>query len=242
VGVLTPAVAREKEDGRYELVSGHRRKHACELAGLDAMPVIVREMSHDEAVIFMVESNFQRETLLPSEKAFAYKMRLDAMSRQGQRTCRPVVDKLKSVDVIGEKTGESGRQIQRYIRLNSLIPEIQTMVDDGNMAFRPAVELSYLPKEQQQELLTTIETEEATPSLAQAIKMKKFSQENRLNEDVILSIMSEEKPNQKEQIKIPRERINKYFKEGTPTDKITEIIIKALDFYRKREREDRNER
>jgi len=243
-GVLTPAVARQKEDGRYELVSGHRRKRACDLAGIDTLPVIVRQMSRDEAIIFMVDSNLQREIILPSEKALSYKMKLEAMKRQGKRTdltCAPVGHKLvegkKSRDILAEESGDSKTQIQRYIRLTELIPPILQMVDDNKMAFRPAVEISYLPKEEQQSLLDTMEYEDCTPSLAQAIKMKQFSQEGRLNGDVILSILSEEKPNQKEQFKIPKERISKYFPTGTPAQKIEDTIIKALELYRKRQRD-----
>ena len=242
-GVLTPAVARQKEDGRYELVSGHRRKRACDLAGIDTLPVIVRQMSRDEAIIFMVDSNLQREVILPSEKAFSYKMKLEAMKRQGQRTdltSPPLADKLKgkvSAAVLAEQVGESKDQIWRYIRLTALIPPILQIVDDNKMAFRPAVEISYLPKEEQQSLLDTMEYEDCTPSLAQAVKMKQFSQEGRLNGDVILSILSEEKPNQKEQFKIPKERISKYFPTGTPAQKIEDTIIKALELYRKRQRD-----
>jgi ParB family chromosome partitioning protein len=243
VGVLTPAVARQKEDGRYELVSGHRRKHACELAGLDAMPVIVREMTHDEAVIFMVESNFQRETILPSEKAFAYKMRLDAMNRQGQRTdltCSPVENKLagkKSLEIVGEATGDSKATVHRYIRLTALVPTLLQMVDDGKIAFRPAVELSYLPENEQAALLDAIEACAATPSLAQAIKMKQFSQEGKLTPEVIESIMAEEKPNQVEQFKMPMAKIDRFFAPGTPAQKKEDIIVKALEQYRQRQRD-----
>ena len=242
-GVITPAVVRQKEDKRYELISGHRRKRACEFAGIENIPVIVRDMSRDEAIIFMVDSNLQREEILPSEKALSYKMRLEAMNRQGQRndlTCSPLGNKLqgvKSVDVLSDKVGESKNQIFRYVRLTELTPEILQMVDDNKMAFRPAVELSYLPKEEQQSLLETMECEDCTPSLAQAIKMKQFSQEGRLNDDVILSILSEEKPNQKEQFKMPKERIAKYFPTGTPVQKIEDTIIKALELYRKRQRQ-----
>ena len=251
VGVLTPAVALQKEDGRYELVSGHRRKRACELAGLETMPVIVREMSHDEAVIFMVESNFQRETILPSEKAFAYKMRLDAMSRQGKRTdltSAPVAGKLKgreSAEIIGEATGESKDQVRRHIRLTELVPEMLDMVDNGvigdknmpQMAFRPAVELSYLQKEEQAALLEAIEAEAATPSLAQAQKMKRFSQGGNLTPEVIQSILQEEKPNQVEQFKMPKAKISKFFAPGTSAQKIEDTIVKALELYRQRNRD-----
>lgn len=245
-GVLSPAVARQKEDGRYELISGHRRKKACELAGIEKMPVIVRNMDRDEAIIFMVDSNLQRERLLPSEKAFSYKMKLDAMKRkQGERTdltSAPMVQKLTSRELLAEKSGDSHEQVRRYIRLTELIPDLLQMVDEGKIAFRPAVELSYLSKEEQASLLMTMESEVCTPSLAQAIKIKKFSQEGRLNDDVILSILSEEKPNQKEVYKLPKERLDKYFPKGTPPEKIEEIIFKALELYRKRERSREMER
>ena len=235
-GVLSPAVARQKEDGRYELISGHRRKKACELAGIEKMPVIVRNMDRDEAIIFMVDSNLQRERLLPSEKAFSYKMKLDAMKRQGKR------NDLTSRELLAEKSGKSQDQVRRYIRLTELTPDLLKMVDEGKIAFRPAVELSYLSKEEQTSLLMTMESEVCTPSLAQAIKIKKFSQEGRLNDDVILSILSEEKPNQKEVYKLPKERLDKYFPKGTPPEKIEEIIFKALELYRKRERSREMER
>ena len=245
-GVLSPAVARQKEDGRYELISGHRRKKACEFAGIEKMPVIIRNMDRDEAVIFMVDSNLQRERLLPSEKAFSYKMKLDAMKRkQGERTdltSAPMVQKLTSRELLAEKSGDSHEQVRRYIRLTELTPDLLKMVDEGKIAFRPAVELSYLSKEEQTSLLMTMESEVCTPSLAQAIKIKKFSQEGRLNDDVILSILSEEKPNQKEVYKLPKERLDKYFPKGTPPEKIEEIIFKALELYRKRERSREMER
>ncbi len=244
-GVLSPAVARQKENGQYELISGHRRKKACELAGIDKMPVIVRNMDRDEAIIFMVDSNLQRERLLPSEKAFSYKMRLEAMKRQGQRTdltSSPLGTKLRSDTELAQRAGESRNQIQRYIRLTELIPDLLQMVDDGKIAFRPAVELSYLTKEEQASLHEAMESEDCTPSLAQAIKIKKFSQEGRLNDDVILSILSEEKPNQREVYRLPKERIDKYFPKGTPSEKIEEIICKALELYRRRERSREMER
>lgn len=239
-GVLVPGLVRQLEDGSYQMVSGHRRKMASELAGRDTIPCIVRDLTDDEAVIIMVDSNLQRERVLPSEKAFAYKMKLDAMRRQGQRTdltSRPMVEKLESVEKMGRDTGESGRQIQRYIRLTNLIPEILDMVDDGRIAFRPAVELSYLTEQEQSALYDTMGREDCTPSLAQAIKMKAFSRDGKLTDAVILSIMEEEKPNQKEQFRIPKERISKYFKPGTPARTMEDTIIKALDYYRKRQRE-----
>ena len=240
-GVITPITLRQKEDGRYEIVSGHRRRKACELAGLDSVPAEIKELSRDEAIILMVESNLQRSIILPSEKAFSYKMRLEAMKRQGQRTdltSTPLGQKLGkySVEVLGEQVGESKSQIQRYIRLTELIPEILEMVDDKKISMRPAVELSYLPKEEQEILYDTMESEACTPSHAQAIKIRKFSAEGRLNEDVLLSIMSEEKPNQVEQWKIPKNRLKKYFPSGTTQQKMEETIIKALELYRKREK------
>lgn len=248
-GVLSPAVARQKEDGRYELISGHRRKKACELAGIDKMPVIVRNMDRDEAIIFMVDSNLQRERLLPSEKAFSYKMRLEAMNRKAGRpkqdNLTPMVsdsEKHRTNEELGLIIGESREQVRRYIRLTELTPDLLQMVDDGKIAFRPAVELSYLTKEEQASLHEAMESEDCTPSLAQAIKIKKFSQESRLNDDVILSILSEEKPNQKEVYRLPKERIDKYFPKGTPSEKIEEIICKALELYRRRERSRETER
>lgn len=248
-GVLSPAVARQKENGRYELISGHRRKKACELAGIDKMPVIVRNMDRDEAIIFMVDSNLQRERLLPSEKAFSYKMRLEAMKRKAGRPTlnnySPVGNNLQekpSSQELADIAGESKNQIFRYIRLTELIPDLLQIVDDGKIAFRPAVELSYLTKEEQASLHEALESEDCTPSLAQAIKIKKFSQEGRLSDDVILSILSEEKPNQREVYRLPKERIDKYFPKGTPSEKIEEIICKALELYRRRERSRETER
>lgn len=238
-GILNPVLLRKKEDGRYELISGHRRKRACELAGLTSIPAIVRELDRDSATIYMVDSNLQRETILPSEKAFSYKMRLEAMNRQGKRTdltSSQVGTKLRSDAELAEIVGESRNQIQRYIRLTELIPPILQKVDDGKIALSPAVEISYLTAEQQQWLMETMELEDCTPSHAQAIKMKQFAKDGKLTEAVILSIIQEEKPNQKEQLKISKERISKYFPAGTPADKIEDTIIKALEFYRKRER------
>ena len=241
-GVLVPALVRPKSNGGYEMVAGHRRKMASELAGKLTISCIVRDLTDDEAVIIMVDTNLkQRDQILPSEKAFAYKMKLDAMKRQGQRTdltSAPLGQKLGkySVEVLGEQVGESKSQIQRYIRLTELIPEILEMVDDKKISMRPAVELSYLPKEEQEILYDTMESEACTPSHAQAIKIRKFSAEGRLNEDVLLSIMSEEKPNQVEQWKIPKNRLKKYFPSGTSQQKMEETIIKALELYRKREK------
>mgnify|MGYP000609389904 CR=1 FL=1 len=244
-GVLVPGLVRQLEDGSYQMVSGHRRKLASELAGRDTIPCIVRDLTDDEAVIIMVDSNLQRERVLPSEKAFAYKMKLDAMRRQGQRTdltSTPVVEKLKGKDalssaIVGKTSGDSYEQVRRFIRLTNLIPEILDMVDDGRIAFRPAVELSYLAEQEQCVLYDTMGREDCTPSLAQAIKMKAFSRDGKLTDAVILSIMEEEKPNQKEQFRIPKERISKYFKPGTPARTMEDTIIKALDYYRKRQRE-----
>ena len=242
-GVLVPALVRPKADGGYEMVAGHRRKCAATLAGITEMPCIVRNLTDDEATIIMVDSNLQRETILPSEKAFAYKMKLEAMKRQGQRsdlTLTPLEPKLKgsrSNEELAASSPDSRSQIQRYIRLTELIPPVLDMVDSGKIAFRPAVELSYLSKEQQQSLYDTMECEDCTPSLAQAIKMKEFSRDGKLTVEVILSIMQEEKPNQREQFKMPKERISKYFAPGTPAQKIEDTIIKALELYRRRERQ-----
>ncbi len=242
-GVLAPALVHPKADGGYEMVAGHRRKCAATLAGITEMPCIVRNLTDDEATIIMVDSNLQRETILPSEKAFAYKMKLEAMKRQGQRsdlTSTPLEPKLKgsrSNEELAASSPDSRSQIQRYIRLTELIPPVLDMVDSGKIAFRPAVELSYLSKEQQQSLYDTMECEDCTPSLAQAIKMKEFSRDGKLTVEVILSIMQEEKPNQREQFKMPKERISKYFAPGTPAQKIEDTIIKALELYRRRERQ-----
>ena len=239
-GVLVPALVRPKADGGYEMVAGHRRKCAATLASITEMPCIVRNLTDDEATIIMVDSNLQRETILPSEKAFAYKMKLEAMKRQGQRsdlTSTPLVSKSRSNEELGQKNGDSREQVRRFIRLTELIPSVLDMVDSGKIAFRPAVELSYLSKEQQQSLYDTMECEDCTPSLAQAIKMKEFSRDGKLSAEVILSIMQEEKPNQREQFKMPKERISKYFAPGTPAQKIEDTIIKALELYRRRERQ-----
>lgn len=235
-GVLTPIVLRQKVDGRYEIVSGHRRRRACEIAGLDMIRAEIRDLTRDEAIIFMVESNFQRSTILPSEKAFSYKMRLEAMKRQGRRTdltSRPLVGKLESADSVGKECGESGRQIQRYIRLTELTKPLLDLVDEGKIAFRPAVELSYLRREEQDALLECIAYEEATPSLAQAIKMKKFSQEGRLSEAVILSILSEEKPNQREKVVFQAASLRKYIPASIPPQKTQEYVLKALEYYQR---------
>ena len=249
-GVLSPVLVRPMPDGSYQMVSGHRRKLASVLAELPTVPCIVRELTDDEAIIIMVDSNLQRERVLPSEKAFAYKMKLDAMKRQGERTdltCAPMAHKLKGVksrDIVAEQAGESKDQIRRYIRLTNLVPELLDMVDNTvlkekdtlQMALRPAVELSYLPENEQNALLEVMESEDCTPSHAQAIKIRDFSEKGQLNPDVILSIMQEEKPNQVEQFKMPRNRIDKFFPAGTPAQKIEDTIVKALEMYRKRER------
>ena len=236
-GIITPVTLRPKEDGRYEIVSGHRRKKACELAGFDSVKAEVREMTRDEAIILMVESNLQRSVILPSEKAFSYKMRLEAMNRQGQRTdltCSPVGNKLpgeKSSTVMAEEVGESKNTIFRYIRLTWLIPELLDLVDEGRIAFRPAVELSYLQKEEQGALLEQIAYADATPSLAQAIKLKRFSRDGKLNNEVIESIMSEEKPNQREKINIKYAEARRFIPASVPYEKTGEYILKALEYY-----------
>jgi len=236
-GIITPITLRRKEDGRYEIVSGHRRKRACEIAGLETIPAEIKELSRDEAIILMVESNLQRSVILPSEKAFSYKMRLEAMKRQGQRTdltSRPVGDKLderRSGEILGETVGESERQVQRYIRLTELVPELLQLVDDGKIALRPAVELSYLNDIEQQDLVEEIGLTLATPSHAQAIKMRNFSKEGKLTPEVIESIMCEEKPNQREKINIRYEDARRYIPSSVPYDKTGEFILKALEYY-----------
>ena len=237
-GVMTPATVRLKEDGRYELISGHRRKKACELAGLETLKCEVKELTRDEAIIVMVESNLQRTTILPSEKAFAYKMRLEAMKRQAGRppkeNASPVATNLskgRSDEELGELVGESKDQIRRYIRLTELVPEILQMVDERQIAFRPAVELSYLTEGQQYTLLEAMEYNDATPSLAQAIKMKKFMQDGKLTDEVIQSIMQEDKPNQKEKPAFKDERITKLIPKSIPRGQETDFVVKALEFY-----------
>lgn len=237
-GIITPVTLRPKEDGRYEIVSGHRRKKACELAGFDTVKAEVREMTRDEAIILMVESNLQRSVILPSEKAFSYKMRLEAMKRQAgrpsQNNLSPVGIDLRgkqSLDVLGEEVGDSRNQIHRYIRLTELIPELLDLVDEGRIAFRPAVELSYLQKEEQSALLEQIAYADATPSLAQAIKLKRFSQDGKLNNEVIESIMSEEKPNQRGKINIKYAEARRFIPASVPYEKTGEYIMKALEYY-----------
>ena len=250
-GVLSPVLVRPMPDGSYQMVSGHRRKRAAELAGLPTLPCIVRELTDDEAIIIMVDSNLQREKVLPSERAFAYKMKLDAMKRQGQRTdltsandLQKLVQGQTSRESIAKKAGTSHETIRLYIRLTNLIPELLDMVDNSvlkendrlQMALRPAVELSYLAENEQNALVEAMESEDCTPSHAQAIKIRDFSEKGKLNPAVIQSILQEEKPNQVEQFKIPRNRIDKFFPAGTPAQKIEDTIVKALEMYRKRER------
>ena len=236
-GIITPITLRRKEDGRYEIVSGRRRKRACEIAGLETISAEIKELSRDEAIILMVESNLQRSVILPSEKAFSYKMRLEAMKRQGQRTdltSRPVGDKLderRSGEILGETVGESERQVQRYIRLTELVPELLQLVDDGKIALRPAVELSYLNDIEQQDLVEEIGLTLATPSHAQAIKMRNFSKEGKLTPEVIESIMFEEKPNQREKINIRYEDARRYIPSSVPYEKTGEFVLKALEYY-----------
>ena len=237
-GVMTPATVRLKEDGRYELISGHRRKKACELAGLETLKCEVKELTRDEAIIVMVESNLQRSVILPSEKAFAYKMRLEAMNRQAGRPSKdnltPMVsdlDTTRTNEKLGKEVGESREQIRRYIRLTELVPEILQMVDERQIAFRPAVEISYLTEEQQYTLLEAMEYNDATPSLAQAIKMKKYNQDGKLTSEVIQSIMEEEKPNQKEKPAFRDERITKLTPKTVPKGQETDFVVKALEFY-----------
>ena len=234
-GVINPVIVRKGEGERYELISGHRRKYACAKLGIDTLPVIVRDLSREEAIIFMVDSNLQREHILPSERAKAYKMKMEAIKQQGRRTdltSGPMVPKL-SREQLGESNGECGRQISRYIRLNNLIPELLEDVDMGKIAFRPAVELSYLDVEEQKDLSYYIDEGEATPSLAQAIQMKKLSQAGVLTEERIEAILSEEKPNQKPKIKVPMERIQKYFSPDASVQEIEDTIVKALSAYRR---------
>lgn len=246
-GIITPITLRKKDDGRYEIVSGHRRKKACELAGLETVPAEIKELTRDEAIILMVESNLQRSVILPSEKAFAYKMRLDALNRQGQRTdltSGPVGQKSESVssrDELADNSPDSARQIQRYIRLTNLEPELLQMVDEGKIAMRPAVELSYLNDIEQQDLVPAMELADATPSHAQAIKMRKFSQEGKLTPEVIESIMCEEKPNQKEKISIPYASVKRFIPSSVPPDKTGDFILKALEYYHRHLERQRND-
>ena len=243
-GVLVPAIVRPRADGGSELISGHRRKHACELAGLPTMPVIVRDLDDDAATIIMVDSNIQRENILPSERAKAYKMKLEAIKRQGARTdltSRQLVGKLEtleSAELVGKEAGESGRQVQRYIRLNELSPQLQQMVDDKKIAMTPAVELSYLKPEEQTLLLDTIESEQATPSLSQAQRLKNFSQEGHLNEDSMLAIMSEEKKPEKNDLTIKSDKLQKYFPKSYTPQQMEQVIIRLLDGWQKKRQRD----
>ena len=248
-GVITPITLRQKEDGRYEIVSGHRRRKACELAGLERVPAEIKELSRDEAIILMVESNLQRSIILPSEKAFSYKMRLEAMKRQAGRPPKdnysPVGNNLAgttSSELMAEQIGESREQVRRYIRLTELIPELLDMVDENKIAFRPAVELSYLTETEQHNLLNSISYNDATPSLPQAIRLKEFSKAGKLSAEVIEAILGEEKPNQKEKISFKAERLRPYIPSTVPLEKTEDYIIKALEYYqRARERQKREQ-
>ena len=233
-GIITPITLRQKEDGRYEIVSGHRRKKACELAGLETVKSEIKELTRDEAIILMVESNYQRSSILPSEKAFAYKMRLEAMKRQGQRsdlTLSPVETKLRTSEMIAQSSGDSRAQVDRYIRLTELSPDLLNMVDETRIAFRPAVELSYLKEDEQQSLLEAMTYADATPSLAQAIKMKEFSRNGKLTPEVMESIMGEEKPNQKEKFTFKAERLRQFIPSTVPYEKTEDYVLKALEYY-----------
>lgn len=245
-GVITPVTLRVKEDGRYEMVSGHRRKKACELAGLETVKAEIKELTRDEAIVLMVESNLQRSTILPSEKANAYKMRLEAMKRQGERndlTSSPLGTKLRSDAQLAQEVGDSRNQIQRYIRLTELVPGLMNLVDEGKIAMRPAVELSYLPQKEQEDLLECISYQDATPSLAQAIKMREFSKEGKLSAEVIESIMQEQKPNQREKISFRADRLRQYIPPSVPPRQTEEYVLRALEFYqRHRERQREQER
>lgn len=246
-GIITPITLRQKENGRYEIVSGHRRRKACELAGLETVPAEIKELTRDEAIILMVDSNLQRTTILPSEKAFSYKMRLEAMKRQGQRTdltSSPVgmkSDGKQSLDIIGEAAGDSRNQVHRYIRLTELVPELLDMVDEGRIAMRPAVELSYLNDIEQQDLIPAMELADATPSHAQAIKMRNFSKEGKLSPEVIESIMCEEKPNQKEKISIKYADARRFIPSSVPYERTGEYIMKALEYYHRYLERQRND-
>lgn len=241
VGTITPALARPLPDGGYELISGHRRLAACQVLGIETMPVIVREMSDDEAVIAMVDANLQRETILPSEKAFAYKMKLEAIKHQGV-TSRQVGEKLLSVTQVSKDSDDSERQIQRYIRLTYLIPELLSMVDDNKIAFNPAVEISYLDRDEQLTLLDAINMNDCTPSHAQSIRLKKMSQDGLLTADAIYDILSEEKPNQKEQIKLSRDELRKYFPQNYSNEQIKRDILKGLELLKRQRERNRDAR
>lgn len=242
-GVLSPAMARPKKGGGYELISGHRRLAACKALGMDTMPVIVRQLTDEEAVITMVDSNLQREHILPSEKAFAYKMKLDALKHQG-KTSAQVAQKL-SVEIVGEAAGESKDQVRRYIRLTNLIPEILQMVDDGKIALTPAVELSYLQPPEQETLFSIMGCDEVTPSLSQAQRLRRMSEEQRFTDSAVMQLMSEVKGNQVEYVKVPVDKLRSYFRPDTSMKQMTETLVKAMDFYNKhleRQRQDRDAR
>ena len=242
-GVLSPAMARPKKGGGYELVSGHRRLAACKALGMGTMPVIVRQLTDEEAVITMVDSNLQREHILPSEKAFAYKMKLDALKHQG-KTSAQVAQKL-SVEIVGEAAGESKDQVRRYIRLTNLIPEILQMVDDGKIALTPAVELSYLQPPEQETLFSIMDCDEVTPSLSQAQRLRRMSEEQRFTDSAVMQLMSEVKGNQVEYVKVPVDKLRSYFRPDTSMKQMTETLVKAMDFYNKhleRQRQDRDAR
>ena len=241
VGAITPALARPLPDGGYELISGHRRLAACQVLGIEAMPVIVREMSDDEAVIAMVDANLQRETILPSEKAFAYKMKLEAIKHQGVASAQ-VGQKLLSVEIVADDAGESRNQIKRYIRLTYLIPELLSMVDENKIAFNPAVEISYLEQSEQRVLLDAMELNDCTPSHAQSIRLKKLSQDGVLDDRMIYAVMSEEKPNQQEQIKFKREDLKKYFPAGYTDEQMRRDIIKGLELLKRQRERNRDAR
>ncbi len=243
IGLQEPLLTRRKEDGRYEVVSGHRRLYACQKLGLKLVQIIAKDYTRDEAIIAMVDSNLQREHILPSEKAKAYKMKMDAMSRQGKRsdlTLSPVATKLDTAAEIGDEAGESRDQIFRYIRLNELVPELLQLVDEDQIAFRPAVELSYLTEEEQQNLLETIDSEEATPSLAQAIRMKRLSQEGKLDMDCIFNIMTEEKPNQVETVKFKSTEISQFFPARTSSMEMRKVILKLLEMWQRNREKQKN--
>ena len=245
-GILNPIIVRKKDDGRYEIIAGHRRKSACLLLGIKEIPVIIRELSREEAVIEMVDSNFQREHILPSEKAKAYKMKMDSIKRKAGRPRKenvsPLGARVRTDEIIAREVGESRNQIQRYIRLNELTPELLEFVDEGKIGLRPAVEISFLTEDEQRDLVDFIDAEGVFPSHAQTIRMKELSRVGRLNTSVINRIMREQKGNQKERISVPVERLQKYFPRGASPKQMEETIIKALEFYRKRKREDREER
>lgn len=247
-GVLSPALARPKEGGGYELISGHRRLAACKALGMDTMPVIVRKLTDEEAVITMVDSNLQREHILPSEKAFAYKMKMETLKSQGKRTdltSTQLGPKLRSNEIVGAASGDSREQVRRYIRLTNLIPEILQMVDDGKIALTPAVELSYLQPSEQETLFSTMDCDEVTPSLSQAQRLRRMSEEQRFTDSAVMQLMSEVKGNQVEYVRVPVDKLRSYFRPDTSMKQMTETLVKAMDFYNKhleRQRRDRDAR